>query len=141
VRTIRFFSSLPMTLRSAILPAAFAVLGYANTAYASNWSFLRNSAVAQFDDEDVRLMMESANTVISDPNGPARRQWRNERTGHSGELQSTAAFAGPNDLRCKRLLIVNRAGSKASRSTYTLCDMPPEGWRLVPADFAPSPAR
>jgi len=93
----------------------------------------------KLDDEDVRLLMEAVTAVVSDEVAPAKRQWKNQRTGHYGELRATSAFAGPNELRCKRLRIVNHAGTRESKSVYTMCDMPPDGWRLVPSDFAPPP--
>jgi hypothetical protein len=110
-------------------------------AYGSNWSFLKGAAIERFDDEDVRLLMATADEVVADPTTPATRQWKNDKTGHYGELRTLSEFSGPNNVRCKRLRVTNHADTRESKAVYTLCNMPPEGWRLVPSDFATPPKK
>lgn len=123
-------------LRYALLPLL--VLMAANMSYAGNLSFLKDSAIAKFDDEDVRLLMEAVTAVLSDTAAPTKRQWRNERTGHFGELRTSSMLLGRNGVSCKRLRVVNHAGTRKSKATYTMCNIPPDGWRLVPSDFVPA---
>jgi hypothetical protein len=106
---------------------------------ASNIGFLKDAAIGKFNDEDMRLLNETVDLVLADEKAPAKREWKNAATGHSGTLQATTAFSGPNGESCKRLRVINHAGSIESKSTYTMCNMPPDGWRWVPSDFAPQP--
>ncbi len=125
--------------RRAWLTASILIV--AEGAYADNWTFLKETPIAKFDDEDVRLLLDAANAAVADAATPAQRQWKNERTGHYGELRTLASFAGPNGAHCKRLRVTNHASGRESKATYTLCDLPPKGWQWVPSDFAPAPKR
>jgi hypothetical protein len=110
---------------------------FAAIAHAGNMSFLKDSAIEQFNDEDIRLMIAAVNEVVADQHTPAKRQWKNEATGNYGSLQTAVADNGPSGEKCKRLRVENHAGSRAGKSTYTMCDIPPDGWRWVPSDFVP----
>jgi len=118
-----------------VLLSAWAI----SSALASNTAFLKDAAIGKFNDEDMRLLNEAVDLVLADEKTPAKREWKNRATGNHGTLQATSPFAGPNGERCKRLRVINHVGSIESKSTYTLCNMPPDGWRWVPSDFAPQP--
>ncbi len=126
---------LSLTISLAVSVSAIGV------ATAGNWSFLSNTPMAKFTKEDLGLMVQTAEAVVTDAKTPAIRRWKNAATGNSGELKTLLAFTGPRGEPCKRLHIVNRAGKQEGKATYTVCDMPPDSWRLVPSDFAPVPKR
>lgn len=109
------------------------------TTHGSNLAFLKGSTAEKLDEEDIRLLMQAVTEVLADPITPTQRQWRNERTQHHGELRTLSAFTGPNSVRCKRLRVINYTDDRTNKTTYTLCDMIPHGWQLVPSDFASRP--
>lgn len=116
---------------------AIGTCGAAVVSGSNLWSF--EGAVAErLNDEDIRLLREAVTAVVSDPVTPARRQWKNAQSGHRGELRTLAAFPGPNGIPCKRLQVSNHADGRSSKAAYTVCELP-DGWKLVPTDFAPRP--
>jgi hypothetical protein len=108
----------------------------ASNALASNLTFLNDTPLAAFTDEDYAIMRQNAETVLSDAKTPAKREWKNPKTKSSGTAETLAAFAGPKGEPCKRIQIVNHAAGRDSKASYTLCTMDAEGWRLVPSDYA-----
>jgi hypothetical protein len=113
------------------------VLGM-HSAVANNLSFLKQTPMAAFTDEDHALMMQNVEAVLSDANTPAKRDWNNPKTGHSGTTETLVAFSGPKSESCKRLRVANKAGGRDSKATYTLCKGD-AGWQLASSDYAPVP--
>ena len=107
-------------------------------ARAANLSFLQDSAMGEFNEEDIRLLTSAFNAVVADPKTPATHKWKNDASGNGGELRSLAAFLSPKGESCKRVRITNQAKKTSGKATYTVCKMP-EGWQLVPSDYAPVP--
>jgi hypothetical protein len=113
------------------------VLGM-QSAFANNLSFLKQTPMAAFTDEDHALMMQNVEAVLSDATTPHKRDWNNPKTGHSGTTETLIAFSGPKGESCKRLRVINKAGGRDSRATYTLCKGD-AGWQLASSDYAPVP--
>jgi hypothetical protein len=113
------------------------VLGMQST-FANNLSFLKQTPMAAFTDEDHALMMQNVEAVLSDATTPNKRDWSNPKTGHSGTTETLIAFSGPKSESCKRLRVINKAGGRDSRATYTLCKGD-AGWQLASSDYAPVP--
>ena len=115
--------------------AALAIITLcAEDASAGNLSFLEDSAIAKFDDEDVRLMTENVRAVVEDSKTPAERSWKNPTSGHSGKIESLKTFVGRDGLSCKKLRITNVAGDLRSRATYAMCKSSDGDWRLAPQE-------
>jgi hypothetical protein len=124
-------------LGMVLIASASLVLGM-QSAFANNLSFLKQSPMAAFTDEDHALMMQSVEAVLSDAKTPVKRDWNNPKTGHSGTTETLIAFSGPKGESCKRLRVINKAGSRDGRATYTLCKGD-AGWQLASSDYAPVP--
>jgi hypothetical protein len=108
------------------------------SAFANNLSFLKQSPMAAFTDEDHALMMQNVETVLEDAKTPTKLDWNNPKTGHSGTTETLIAFSGPKGESCKRLRVINKAGSRNSNATHTLCKGD-AGWQLASSDYAPVP--
>src|SRR5262249_48915490 len=121
-----------------LLVVGFVCFATVLSAQAANLSFLHDSAMSEFNDEDVRLLTDAFNAVVADQKTPVSRKWKNDASGNSGELRALAAFPGPKGEACKRVRITNQAKKYSGKATYTVCKMP-EGWQLVPSDYAPMP--
>lgn len=94
--------------------------------------------MSAFNDEDTRLMMNAASTAVADDKTPNQHAWKNGATGHHGIVETLQSYSSAKGETCKRIRISNTAGSRTDRATYTVCNMPPDGWRLVPSDYAPA---
>ena len=123
--------------RSALVLGATLALGM-QSAFANNLSFLKQTPMAAFTEQDHALMMQNVESVLADAHTPAKREWNNPQTGHSGTTETLLAFSGPKGESCKRLRVINKAGSRDSKATYTLCKGD-AGWQLASSDYAPVP--
>jgi hypothetical protein len=99
---------------------------------AQNLNFLRNSVMANFQQDDTDLMRKNANEVLESPDANARKEWSNPRTGASGSAQVVGQFTASDAAPCKRLRLVNRAAQQHSQSTHTMCRYEGRGWILNP---------
>jgi hypothetical protein len=108
------------------------------SASANNLTFLKQTPMAAFTDEDHALMMQNVEAVLADATTPAKRDWNNPKTGHSGTTETLIAFSGPKGESCKRLRVTNKAGSRDGKATYTHCKGD-AGWQLASSDYAPVP--
>jgi hypothetical protein len=131
---MRFETSLRRMLVSVVLTGTFAM----QLAQANNLTFLKQSPIAAFTGEDYDLMTRNVDAVLTNAKMPAKSEWRNPQTGNSGTAEALLEFSGPKGERCKRLRVVNKAGSRDSRATYTLCRNE-TGWHLASSDYAPVP--
>jgi hypothetical protein len=128
-----------MGIRARWLAAATLIAGCTAviTASAGNLSFLADSPVAYFNQDDMALMRETANKVLDSPDANSQQSWSNPRTRASGMAQVRGQFTAANGTPCKRLRIVNRARGLESDATYTVCMSPDRGW-IFNADAAPA---
>ena len=96
----------------------------------SEYSFLvEHTAFAHYDDADKQLMLEAARAVL-EAEEPLTREWKNPKTGHSGELEALGSFESTNGRFCKRVRILNRAGSIENRSSYPVCRAEDGTWKI-----------
>jgi hypothetical protein len=110
---------------------------FCQATYADNWAFLKDTPLSKFSEEDRKMMMSNAVETVNDDSSTAARSWKNKKTSHSGTAQVLLAYAGPDNIPCKRIRIVNRAGDNQNRANYSVCKFADEGWKLVSNDFAP----
>ena len=105
--------------------------------HAANLSFLNNSPVSLFQQEDVDLMTENARKVLDSSDPAAKQSWSNPKTGASGFAQAKGQFTSSNGLPCKRLRVMNKARNLQSDSVYTLCKSADRGW-VIDTDARPA---
>ena len=112
---------------------------------AGNLSFLDDSVVSNFKEQDMKLLMESVDKVLDSPDPRARGNWSNAKTGNSGEVAVTGQFTSTDGHPCKNLNVLNRTPKVQGKSAYILCQVPGRGWLLnpqarpAPADAAAAP--
>ena len=128
-----------MSTRAKWLAAAVLIAGCTEliTASAGNLSFLADTPVAHFNSDDMTLMRENANKVLSATDANAQSSWSNPRTGASGLAQVREQFTAANGTPCKRLRIANQVRGLASDATYTVCKTADRDW-IFNADAAPA---
>jgi hypothetical protein len=125
-----------MTIRARCL-ALIAGCTAAIAASAGNLSFLANSPVSYFTQEDMDLMQENSMTVLDAPGASPKHSWSNTKTGASGWAQVRGQFTSSDGVPCKRLRIVNKAKGLESDATYSVCKYADRGWAFN-ADATPA---
>jgi surface antigen len=89
---------------------------------AQNVGFLKDSAVSYFSDQDVEMMMKSADDALDDDDVRAKREWTNAASGNSGKAEVLKAFKNSAGASCKRLQFSHLVHNGVTgRSAYTFC--------------------
>jgi surface antigen len=134
--------------RLTLIPALILAVSVAIApvlAVASNLSFLKNSVVSKFNDQDMKLLMDTVDKALDSTDPHASGNWSNPKTGNSGEVAVTRQFTSTDGHTCKNVNVVSRTPNMQGKADYILCAMPGRGWLLNPearpaqADAAASP--
>ncbi len=100
------------------------------TAFAGNLSFLDNSAVSKFNDDDVKIMQATAMTLLKDGTAGQSQDWANPNSTAKGKITVVKVFQSTEGFACKTLRIENSAGGWHGRTTYPVCQVPPGEWKI-----------
>jgi hypothetical protein len=114
---------------------------FASHGMAANVSFLKNSPISFFTEQDIELMMAAADDVLADDSRGAKREWKNSATGNFGQLEVLGAFKAPDGRLCKRLRVTNNAKAVESRATYSVCLDADGVWKVDAATKPPARAQ
>lgn len=117
-------------LASAAVVGFLAVTGL--PAHAGNLGFLKQSPISYFNDEDMRLLMETVTGVLDDKDAYAKKSWSNPASGNSGQVEGRGAFKTTAGVNCKRLRVTNHAKAIDGQATYTVCQDAEKGWAVDP---------
>ncbi len=111
--------------------AAAALLALAGAAAARGpMSWMRDSAFAQFNEADTRLLRAALDEALASPAEGTPVSWQNERSGSSGSIEPVASDLH-NGVRCRDLKVVNRHRRLAGEGQYRFCQSEGGPWRLV----------
>jgi surface antigen len=115
-------------LLTALLGAACALV--APGAAAQNWvTLLKNTPAERFDDEDLRLFLDTARKVLDEAPDNQPVTWENPKTRSRGEITVVRSFES-KARPCKEVRVRNEAGGRKSDNRSTLCKVD-DRWRLV----------
>jgi hypothetical protein len=130
-----------MSYHQLIVAAQLVALAglHISAAHAGNMSFISDAPMGKFTDEDIKFMNANLDAALAESRVRTIRSWSNASTGHSGTAEVLQAFAGPNDVPCKRVRVTNQAGKLTGKSQYTLCRIDGQAWNFVPNNYAPIP--
>jgi surface antigen len=116
-------------LFTALLGAACVLA--APGAAAQNWvALLKNTPAEYFDDEDLRLFLDTARKVL-DGGAPENQPvaWENPKSRNRGEMTVLRNFESKG-RSCKEVRVRNEARGRKSDNRRILCKVD-ERWRLV----------
>jgi len=114
----------------AALLGAACVLA-APDAAAQNWvTLLKNTPAESFDDEDLRLFLDTARKVL-DGGTPENQPvtWENPKSRNRGEMTVLRSFDSKGRA-CKEVRVRNESRARKSDNRRILCKVD-ERWRLV----------
>lgn len=116
-------------LTTALFAAACALAVPA--ASAQNWvALLKNTPAESFDDEDLRLFLDTARKVL-DGGAPENQPvtWENPKSRNRGEMTVLRNFESQG-RSCKEVRVRNESRGRKSDNRRILCKVD-ERWRLV----------
>lgn len=110
---------------------AVAFAAASSLAQAQNWvGLLKNTPAERFDEEDLRLFLDTARKALNEGAESQRMSWHNPKTLHRGEITVQRNFGWKTYL-CKELLVYSEAGGRKGNTTYHLCRVEDGKWRLL----------
>ena len=119
-----------MKLLATILFAAACALALPS-ASAQNWvTLLKNTPAESFDDEDLRLFLDTARKVL-DGGAPENQPvaWENPKSRNRGDMTVLRNFESKG-RPCKEVRVRNESRGRKSDNRRILCRVD-ERWRLV----------
>lgn len=114
-----------MTIRLHALVVAACLSG---AALAANTSFMKDSAMAEFRDADVTLLMGTIDAALALPDGEART-WQNDATGAKGRITALATYSREG-RECRKLRVENQARGRTGDGEWHYCRQPEGRWEL-----------
>src|SRR3954466_2942682 len=122
-----------MPIKSSIAAALAAALVLASPgAAAQNWiGLLKNTAAEHFDDEDLKLFLETARKALNETPDSQAVSWDNPKTRAHGDITVLRSFESKG-RSCKDLRVRNEAGGRKGDNKFSLCNVEAK-WRLLSA--------
>src|SRR5688572_1000463 len=102
----------------------------ASPALAQNWvALLKNTPAERFDEEDLRLFMDTGRKALNEGQDNQKLSWENPKTRARGDITVLRRFEWKSHP-CRELKLHNEAQGRKGDSTLALCQV--EGkWRLL----------
>lgn len=100
---------------------ALGVIGLPAVVAAAGAAFLKDTAMADLTDADLKLQNETAISVLEDPASDASKEWNNPNSGSSGRSESLGNFKSDDGLHCRKLRLWTQAKGIESRFAFPVC--------------------
>ena len=97
-----------------------------------NMSFLLNTPVEKFNDEDFARLKAAALAVLEHPGPGAKQAWDNAATGNSGTITMLQSFTTEDGRECHKLHIENHAKALSGASDMSVCRGADRRWLMDP---------
>jgi len=111
---------------------AFILAALSSTAAAQNWvGLLKNTPAELFDEEDLRLFLDTSRKALNEAPDGQTLTWENPKTRARGEVTVRRSFESKG-RPCKDLQLRNQAGGRKGESNVSLCKVE-DKWRLLSA--------
>jgi hypothetical protein len=120
-------------MRAFLLLALFFT---SSAAMAQNWvGLLKNGPAERFDEEDLRLFMDTAQKALAEGKDHETLSWENPKTRARGDITVLRSFAWKANP-CKEVRIRNQAQGRKGDVNFGMCQV--EGkWRLLSSSQMP----
>jgi surface antigen len=111
-------------LFAAMLAAA------SSCALAQNWvGLLKNTPAERFDDEDLRIFMETARKALAEGRVDDKLSWENPKTRARGDVTVLRTFEWKKHP-CREIKVHNEAQGRKGDNNFNLCQVDGK-WRLL----------
>lgn len=97
-------------------------------AQAFNLSFLRNTPVAAFTDEDIAIARDHIRNALNNGKNGEVVKWENPNSGAAGEYILLKTYQR-NGTKCRRVKVIHSTKKRRAESTHNLCQTPAGTWQ------------
>jgi surface antigen len=124
--------------RNAMFAGAGTLLALAGAAANAqgNLGFLKDTPMAYFTGDDVKLMRAAAAEVLKSSKDGTRKEWENPVTGNGGAVTLLTQFTAPDGRTCNQVRVDTHARTMENASTMSVCKSADGHWK---ADAAKPP--
>jgi surface antigen len=95
-----------------------------------NLSFLEDSPVAYFSDEDVDLMLDTFDRAMESNKDGEMSQWSNPKSGNGGTITVLETTTRDNQS-CRKARIENQTKNSKGRSEFLFCQATDGSWKIT----------
>ena len=100
---------------------------------AQNWvGLLKNTPAERFDEEDLRIFMDTGRKALAEAADNETVKWENPKTRARGEITVVRRFEWKS-LPCREVRVYNEAQGRKGNSTFHLCRADGRGRALAPS--------
>jgi surface antigen len=97
---------------------------------AQNWiNLLKNTAAERFDEEDLRLFLETSRKALAEGKDSETLAWENPKTRARGEITVVRRFEWKTHP-CREVRVYNEAQGRKGTNNWGLCQVDGK-WRLL----------
>jgi surface antigen len=92
-------------------------------------ALLKGAVAERFDDEDLRMFVETARKALYGAAENETLKWQNPKTRHGGEITLLRNFESKGRA-CKAVKVFNQAQGRKATNNFDLCQVDGK-WRLL----------
>lgn len=96
---------------------------------ASNWQWMRDTAVRSFDEQDWALLENTVQQMLDQGADGDSQEWQNPETGNAGSVQVLDTRDTDEGI-CRNVLITNTAKQKAGATRLIYCRQADSSWKI-----------
>jgi len=100
---------------------------------AANLFFLKDAPITGLDDEDRKILKETARDALENAEDGATMSWKNPKTGHFGDITVIDTHKDYGTI-CRTVHFFLSAANKTGRSEFRACKADDDTWRLAPRE-------
>jgi surface antigen len=116
-------------MRTCLIIAAL-VLGAASPVANAQWvALLKNGPAERFDDEDLKIFLDTARKALAEGKDNETLSWENPKTSSRGEITVLRRFEWKTHP-CKEVKVHNEAQGRKGTNDFKLCQVDGK-WRLL----------
>ncbi len=115
-------------MRNMIIPIAIGLF-ISMPAPAANWSFLQDTAVSQFSEQDWELFSKAGHEALDEAPDGETRGWNNPESGAFGTIQPLSSYQYLG-MECRSTEFFNSVRNASGTSRFDLCKQE-DSWKLV----------
>ena len=121
-----------MSKRITTMAVAMAFSLVAVPAFAAGqFSWLKNSPVSHFTDEDWDLLRSTARDLLDNGEDGDKAEWANSESGAEGSVEVLNSYE-EDGRTCRRAKFYNSARGLAGTGVYRLCRVEDGSWKIAP---------
>jgi|GEM_PF-2462298 len=94
-----------------------------------NLGFLGDTPIGHFSNDDWQLLRKAVTEVLNDSSATATQSWKNDVSGHSGEVRTLKVYRSDDGRDCKLLRVDNLASGYSGSTQYNVCRDEKGSWR------------